>query len=689
MNKRLLLISVSTVCLIILSNFINHENKQLYGTSLDKASIQKHLLAQSATQLEYEILGQKIPLTVKKDTTAVVFKPQKIDRGSGGESYHIQLQEHLTRSDRSSGRESEVEITPLGQNYALVKLAVEDKDISAIEADIRKPDYVQEVLPVLTLSNGDSETARDIILPNEIIVSFDAQLSEAERKAILKENNLELIRPVRFSSDLYIVKSLTASGVEVLQVANELNSVTSIQSASPNFIETFLEEISPLNPFLVAEGSQKENLALSPSSTSLLPIQWHLNSSPLRSCLNSVQTKTIETITECSKNNNLATTDSNTRYVWVISKDSFTSHELPSRKEIETLAREYSEPFLEDDKDKKEEFVKSAGKLKKLTLTGKKLSELILPPDTEATEKPRVVIVSDGALQYIPFASLPTENNNLLSKRHQIVNLPSSSVLASLRTNQTRKRSNKKQIAILADPVFSKSDIRLPQKQVPGTENLEDENVRSAIYSSDLKLSRLTGTRQEAEAIVAFVPQSERITVYDWNANLEFATSPELSNYNIVHFATHGILDSERPQLSSIVLSLFDEQGKPQNGFLRLHEVFNLNVPADLVVLSACETGLGKEIKGEGLVGLTRGFMYAGATRVLVSLWKVDDAATAEFMTQFYRLMLQDDLTPAEALNATQRYMQEHPDWNHPYYWAAFTLQGDWVGMNASRAASL
>ena len=314
MNKRLSLISVSTVCLIILSNFINHENKQLYGTSLDTADLQKHILAQSATQLEYEFLGQKIPLTVKKDTTAVVFKPQKTDRGSGGESYHIQLQEHLTRSDRSSGRESEVEITPLGQNYALVKLAVEDKDISAIEADIRKPDYVQEVLPVLTLSNGDSETARDIILPNEIIVSFDAQLSEAERKAILKENNLELIRPVRFSPNLYIVKSLTASGVEVLQVANELNSVTSIQSASPNFIETFLEEISPLNPFLVAEGSQKENLALSPSSTSLLPIQWHLNSNPLRSCLNTVQTKTIETIAECSnKNKNLAATDSNTR----------------------------------------------------------------------------------------------------------------------------------------------------------------------------------------------------------------------------------------------------------------------------------------------------------------------------------------------------------------------------------------
>ncbi len=173
--------------------------------------------------------------------------------------------------------------------------------------------------------------------------------------------------------------------------------------------------------------------------------------------------------------------------------------------------------------------------------------------------------------------------------------------------------------------------------------------------------------------------QAQQRSVLGFDANLQFATSPELSNYNIVHFATHGILNSEQPELSGIVLSLFDEQGKPQNGFLRLHEVFNLNLTADLVVLSACQTGLGKEIKGEGLVGLTRGFMYAGATRVLVSLWSVNDAATAEFMSKFYSFMLQDKLSPSSALNATQKYMQQHSKWSHPYYWAAFTLQGDWV----------
>ena len=104
-----------------------------------------------------------------------------------------------------------------------------------------------------------------------------------------------------------------------------------------------------------------------------------------------------------------------------------------------------------------------------------------------------------------------------------------------------------------------------------------------------------------------------------------------------MHFATHGLLDSEHPDLSGLVLSLVDEKGTPQDGFLRLHEIYNLRLPVDLVVLSACQTALGREIRGEGLVGLTRGFMYAGAARVVASLWQVDDESTAELMKRFYR----------------------------------------------------
>jgi CHAT domain-containing protein len=137
-------------------------------------------------------------------------------------------------------------------------------------------------------------------------------------------------------------------------------------------------------------------------------------------------------------------------------------------------------------------------------------------------------------------------------------------------------------------------------------------------------------------------------------------------------------LNSRHPELSGIVLSLVDEQGRPQNGFLRLHEIYNLELPADLVVLSACQTGLGKEIKGEGLVGLTRGFMYAGAARVAASLWKVDDAATAELMRRFYFEMLKNGLSPTAAMRRAQIEMAGQKRWRSPYYWAAFTVQGDW-----------
>jgi CHAT domain-containing protein len=145
-----------------------------------------------------------------------------------------------------------------------------------------------------------------------------------------------------------------------------------------------------------------------------------------------------------------------------------------------------------------------------------------------------------------------------------------------------------------------------------------------------------------------------------------------------VHFATHGLLHSEHPELSGIVLSLVNENGQPVDGFLRLNEIYNMNLSADLVVLSACQTALGKEVKGEGLIGLTRGFMYAGSPRVVASLWKVDDVATAEFMKLFYQKMLQEKMRPAAALRAAKVEMRKQKRWSAPFYWAAFELQGEW-----------
>jgi CHAT domain-containing protein len=187
----------------------------------------------------------------------------------------------------------------------------------------------------------------------------------------------------------------------------------------------------------------------------------------------------------------------------------------------------------------------------------------------------------------------------------------------------------------------------------------------------------LLATRWEAQRITSFVPTSKQ--ALDFAASRDTATSSELGQYRIIHFATHALIDSVHPELSGIVLSLVDNQGRAKDGFLRTDDIFSLKLSADLVVLSACRTGLGKDVRGEGLIGLTRGFMYAGAPRVVVSLWRVNDQATAEFMSRFYKTMLNGPgQSPASALRQAQLEMLKDKRWQSPYFWAGFVLQGEW-----------
>jgi CHAT domain-containing protein len=191
-------------------------------------------------------------------------------------------------------------------------------------------------------------------------------------------------------------------------------------------------------------------------------------------------------------------------------------------------------------------------------------------------------------------------------------------------------------------------------------------------------LPRLMFSRDEAAAIAKLVPAAQRFEAMDFQANRAAVFGEALRDYRVLHFATHALLNNEHPALSGVVLSLVDSAGQAQNGFLRLHELYNLRLGADLVVLSACQTALGTEMRGEGLQSVARGFMYAGASSVLATLWRVDDRATSEFMARFYRQLLQQKSTPAAALQAAAADMVKNPRWRAPYFWAAFTLQGDW-----------
>jgi CHAT domain-containing protein/Flp pilus assembly protein TadD len=366
-------------------------------------------------------------------------------------------------------------------------------------------------------------------------------------------------------------------------------------------------------------------------------------------------------------------------YLWVVTATRLTSYELPKRADIETAARKFLEivtnPIYRNIPPK-------------IDKASANLSQLILQPATAQLGNKRLLIVPDGILHYTPFSALSisqtAENqaNIPLIAQHEIITLPSASTLGIIRQNFGDRKPPSQTLAILADPVFSPTDERLKGKLTQETtEKLESNNLglNRSLRAADLAWPpvRLPFTRQEAKTILD-VSSASSIQKLDFEASRTTATDRSLANYQIVHFATHGIANSKNPELSGILMSMVDQKGNPVNGFLRLNDIFNLKLSANLVVLSACQSGLGQNIQGEGMVGLTRGFMYAGAQRVAVSLWNVDDEGTSVLMQKFYQKMLQQKLSPAAALRATQLEMIEDDKWRSPYYWAAFTLQGEW-----------
>lgn len=366
-------------------------------------------------------------------------------------------------------------------------------------------------------------------------------------------------------------------------------------------------------------------------------------------------------------------------YLWLVSKNDFQTIELPEREAIEINARQVYEALTARNRQVK--FETAEERRERLEFAdsdfvtySKVLSRTILAPAISSIGNKRLLIVADGALQYIPFSALKI-NEKYLIETNEIINLPSVSVLAVLREDFKGRPNPKKTLAVLADPVFEKNDERLAKvKTKPAFENVA---IRKATRDG-LELSRLPFTRREAQLVGSLVPANQQTQRLDFKANRQFVFSKELADYRYIHFATHGFINPQTAELSGIVLSLFDETGAEQDGFLRVGDIYNLKLNAEMVVLSGCQTGLGKEIKGEGLVGLTRGFMYAGARRVTVSLWDVNDEATSDLMGKFYREMLgTKKLAPASALRQAQISMIRNDKWKNPYYWASFTLQGE------------
>ena len=361
-------------------------------------------------------------------------------------------------------------------------------------------------------------------------------------------------------------------------------------------------------------------------------------------------------------------------YLWLVSKTEITSYQLPPQTEIEAAVRQFRRILTH-----------RRASPQRVQTAANALCEILISPIASQLDKQRLLIVADSALQYIPFAALSLSSRSYqpLIIEHEIINLPSASTVAVMRQETANRPPAPRTLTIIADPVFSADDERVknsnthpnPSSKLP----IASQQISRAASNAGINWTRLPGTRQEAEAILALLPHNETSSyVLDFEASRERATSPELAQYRIIHFATHGFVHSSAPELSGIVMSLVNSQGDSENGFLRLHDIFNLKLAADLVVLSACQTGLGEAIRGEGVMGLTRGLMYAGAQRIVTSFWNVDDRATANLMVKFYQGILQQNLTPSAALRQAQLQMWREQKFSRPYYWAAFSLQGEW-----------
>jgi CHAT domain-containing protein len=378
-------------------------------------------------------------------------------------------------------------------------------------------------------------------------------------------------------------------------------------------------------------------------------------------------------------------------YVWVVTRSQLSTFELPARKDIEESGRRLYSDITAYQALPGESVEQLTERRRKATEsipaeTGR-LSKLVLGPLAGKLDEKRLLVILDGALQYIPFQALNNPNSNMdrpepLFAKHEIVNEPSASALAVLIKDARKRKSASNSVAVLADPVFEVDDPRVSRASQTSTpESVQSLTVKEAlrdigISADGVQIPRLVASSREADAIMKSAPWGTGLKAVGFAATRQRVLGHEFSDYRVVHFATHGLMNNDHPELSGIVLSLFDQQGRSQDGFLRLHDIYNLRLPADLVVLSACSTGLGKDVRGEGLVGLTRGFMYSGASGVVASLWKVDDEATAELMQRFYEGLFQKGMPPAAALKFAQISMSQQKAWQSPYYWAGFVIQG-------------
>ncbi len=418
-----------------------------------------------------------------------------------------------------------------------------------------------------------------------------------------------------------------------------------------------------------SEKNQVCNLQLEEALQSLDQIEAKiLRESPDYAALGqpaSIQAREIQNLADQDTTLLIYTLGEYQSHLWQVTPKAIRAFELPGRSQIEKAA------LLALNSLK----VHDPGRSSRKVL--EELSQLLLGSAATGLTGKRLVVVPDGVLHYLPFDVLlnPSERQaGPICRRFEIVHLASISALLFQRKKGLQP-TNELTLAVFADPVFQANDPRVDPTGLTSQE--EGRAVETEIRTRG-DLTRLPATRREAEAILELVPEQERFASLDFQAGKSLLLQQDLSRFRLLHFATHGFINSIHPKLSGIALSMVDPSGEPIDGHLRLMDIFNLKLNAELVVLSGCQTALGRNIAGEGMVGVTRGFMYAGARGVVASLWPVPDRATAELMRRFYQSLLRDGQGPAAALRSAKLSLARERAWRDPYFWGAFVFQGDW-----------
>lgn len=342
-------------------------------------------------------------------------------------------------------------------------------------------------------------------------------------------------------------------------------------------------------------------------------------------------------------------------HVWIVTPAAVRVVELPARHELEPRIRRvldgWSHRVQGDD----------------VAADARWLSERLLPAGALDGAR-RIAVVADGPLELLPFAALPRAGGRRLLEEAELVMLPSASVLATQREAAASRVGNRAALVALIDPVFGRADPRAP--------------ACSAAACAEVPppaLERLAASGAEGRAALAQLPKGAARSVLEGlAANRDAVLGGSLAAHRIVHLATHGVVDFQHPWRTGLYLSRVGRDGAAIEGFLGLRELAGLRLDADLVVLSACDSALGREVRGEGPNGLARAFMNAGAERAIATLWRIPDASSARIFARFYEALLAEGSSPAAALRRAQLALIHDRRRSDPYHWAAYTMHGDW-----------